>query len=74
MPKKDQAVRLRQALKAKGLDETNPKALEALWSELSEPIRAACEIEAELRGCTPQALGAQVIRDLLQHYDAQAPR
>lgn len=51
-----------------GLDENDPTSLEALWPYLSEVIRAACLIEAPLRGVTPQALGVKAILEFLQHH------
>jgi len=54
-----------------GLDENDPKSLEALWPHLSVVIREACKLEAPLRGMTPQALGARAVIDLLRHYRAK---
>jgi len=54
-----------------GLDEDDPKSLEALWPHLSVIIREACKLEAQRRGMTPQALGAQAVLDLLRHYRAK---
>jgi len=62
---------LLELIKRLGLDENDPKSLEALWPHLSVIIRVACKIEAPLRGVTPQALGARAVLDLLQHYRAQ---
>ena len=55
-----------------GLDENDPKSLEALWPHLSVIIREACKLEAPLRGVTPQVLGARAVLDLLRHYRTQS--
>jgi hypothetical protein len=66
-----QGRKLLEVIKTMGLDEDDPKSLEALWPHLSVIIREACKLEAQRRGMTPQALGAQAVLDLLRHYRAK---
>jgi hypothetical protein len=68
--KQKHSANLRRVIAENGLDETDPKSLEALWPHLSEIIREACKIEAALRGGTPERWGAKAVQDLLKHYDA----
>lgn len=67
-----QAASLRKLIAEKGLDENDPKSLEALWPHLSIVIREACRLTAFERGLTPQSLGAEVVKNLLNHYDAES--
>lgn len=57
-----------------GLNEDDPKSLEALWPHLSEVIRAACTLEAPRKNITPQALGGLAVRDLIRHHRAKNAR